>query len=93
MEPEFLFPVATVCIGIACGVVLKRAGWGLLILLIIALCIAISYVLLFHSQLLGWEGIGPGMVVVIAIAPLGFGLLIAALGHAIYAAIGKRRSD
>ncbi|UWQ90068.1 hypothetical protein K3727_14860 [Rhodobacteraceae bacterium M382] len=93
MEPEFLFPIGAVCIGCACGVVLKRAGWGLVVLVITALCVAVSYVLLFHSQLLGWEGMGPGMVVVIGVAPFGIGVLVGAVAHVLYSVWHKSGSD
>ncbi|NDW46799.1 hypothetical protein [Ruegeria sp. PrR005] len=75
MEPEFLIPVGLLALGLAAGVLLARIGAAIWAVLAALAAVVMAWLLLFHSQLFGWEGMGPGIVGVLFCLPLALGLL------------------
>lgn len=78
MEAEFAIPFALLALGLVAGAFLARIGavvWAVLAALLAAI---LAWLLIFHSQRFGWEGMGPGIVAILFCAPMGLGLLLGA---------------
>jgi hypothetical protein len=74
LEPGFFIPILAGGIAAGPGYFLGRSGrfgFGLVLSLAFG---AASYVLMFHSQILGWEGMGPGIVAILGLVPASFGV-------------------
>ncbi|MBE1282672.1 MAG: hypothetical protein GJ676_05110 [Rhodobacteraceae bacterium] len=78
MDPELFIPLIALTAAGAAGFAFGNTGRGRSVLLGASACVLASYILVFHSQLLGWEGMGPGMIAIAVLLPVGFGLVIGA---------------
>ena len=76
MDPELFIPLIGVAAAGAAGYAFGNTGRGRSVLLVASVCVLASYVLVFHSQLFGWEGMGPGMIAIAVLLPVAFGLVI-----------------
>lgn len=82
MEPGLILTILVLCGGLSGGYALGRTGRLVLGLLLSLLSAAVAWFLMFHSQLIGWDGMGPGIVAIVGFLPLTFTIAIGSyLGH------------
>ena len=76
MDAELYLAAIAVFLTWGLGFVLGRKGYFVLGLVLSLACGGVAWLLMFQSHLIGWEGMGPGIVAIIGLLPAAFGMAL-----------------
>ena len=76
MEPALYLTAIAVILSWGLGFVLGRKGWFVTGLVLSLVCGGLAWLLMFQSHLIGWEGMGPGIVAIVGLLPAAFGMAL-----------------